>query len=136
MKSVYVFGPIHLFGESYLDFYKRVGQLCEKHFDKVVGTYPDFWETGETPREFYDRTYEVITKLDLFIGEVTSPSCGVGMEFQMAQEKDITCIALCKEGNEPSSMIIGAPCVKQIIYYKNIEDALRKIEEAVQEYVK
>lgn len=136
MKSVYVFGPIHLFGESYLDFYKKVNQLCSKYFEKVVGTYPDFWETSETAREFYDRTYDVITKLDLFIGEVTSPSWGVGMEFQMAQEHGIPCIALCKEGNEPSNMVLGIPCTKQVIFYKDLPDALVKLEPVLLEYTK
>lgn len=136
MKSVYVFGPIHLFGESYLDFYKHVGALCSQYFSKVVGTYPDFWETDEKPREFYDRTYKTITKLNLFIGEVTSPSWGVGMEFQMAQEHGIPCIGLCKNGNEPSSMILGIPCLNQMIFYDDVADALTKLEPILQGYAK
>lgn len=134
MKSVYVFGPIHLFGENYLEFYRRVNTLCGEYFDRVVGTYPDFWETNETPREFYDRTYETITKLDLFIGEVSSPSWGVGMEFQMAEEYDIPCIALCREGSETSSMIRGVPCLKQLIYYADVEDAVRKLEPILKDF--
>lgn len=136
MKSVYVFGPIHLFGENYLDFYKRISSLCAQYFPKVVGTYPDFWETSETPRQFYKRTYETITKLDLFIGEVTSPSWGVGMEFQMAQEHSIPCIGLCKNGNEPSSMIMGIPCLKQMVFYDDIGDAVRKLQPLLQEYTR
>lgn len=131
MNSVYVFGPIYIHGDDYLDFYKQVNMLCAKYFDKVVGTYPDFWDTDESPQEFYARTYDVITKLDLFIGEVTSPSWGVGMEFQMAQEHNIPCIALCREGNKPSSMIMGIPCLRQIIYYSDIHDALAKIERSL-----
>lgn len=81
MKTIYVFGPIHLFGEDYLPVYKHLRKLCKKYADTVIGTYPDFWESDESPRVFYKRTYEVITKCDLFIGEVSSPSMGVGMEF-------------------------------------------------------
>ena len=58
MKTAYVFGPIHLFGEDYLPVYKHLMKLCGKYFDKVIGTYPDFWDSKETPREFYDRTYK------------------------------------------------------------------------------
>ncbi len=136
MKSVYVFGPIFLSGESYLDFYKEIGALCDKYFKKVVATYPDFWDTNETPREFYDRTYEVITKLDLFIGEVTSPSWGVGMEFQMAQEHKIPCIAVAKEGEKQSSMVLGLPTLQQVITYKNTSDLLQKLEPVIQELTK
>lgn len=128
MKTAYVFGPIHLFGEDYLPVYKHLMKLCEKHFDKVIGTYPDFWESDESPREFYDRTVGVITKCDFFIGEVSSPSMGVGMEFQMAQEHNIPCIALCKENIEPSIMITGIPCTKKVLYYKDLSDLSTKLE--------
>lgn len=80
MKSAYIFGPIHLFGKSYLPVYRKVGKLCAKYFPRVVSTYPDFWQSKETPRQFYNRTVRVITKCDLFIAEISSPSVGVGME--------------------------------------------------------
>lgn len=131
MKTAYIFGPIHLFGEDYLPVYKHLMELCSGYFDKVIGTYPDFWHSKESPSEFYTRTYEIITKCDLFIGEVTSPSMGVGMEFQMAQEHNIPCIALCKEGVEPSIMITGIPCTKQIIFYKDLEDLSAKLSIAL-----
>lgn len=133
MKTAYVFGPIHLFGQDYLPIYKHLMNLCKKYFDKVIGTYPDFWDSKETPREFYDRTYETITKCDLFIGEVSSPSMGVGMEFQMAQEHNIPCIALCKIGVEPSIMITGIPCTKKVIFYKDFEDLSKQLEDAIKE---
>lgn len=128
MKAVYIFGPIHLFGEDYIPIYKKLTKLCENYFDKVLCTYPDFWNTGESPKEFYQRTYDEITKCDLFIAEVSSPSIGVGMEFQMAQEKDIPCIALCKSGHKVSSMIDGIPCLRKIIYYDDVDDLTYKLE--------
>ena len=133
MKTAYIFGPIHLFGQDYLPVYKHLMKLCEKYFDKVIGTYPDFWDSKESPREFYDRTYEVITKCDLFIGEISSPSMGVGMEFQMAQEKNIPCIALCKKGVDPSIMITGIPCTKKVIYYENLNDLSKQMEELLKD---
>ena len=67
MKSVYIFGPIHMFGSDYLPVYKRLMKLCDKFFDKVIGTYPDFWSSKENPKEFYERTIKTITRCDLFI---------------------------------------------------------------------
>ena len=134
MKTAYVFGPIHLFGQDYLPIYKHLMSLCKKHFDKVIGTYPDFWDSKEIPRKFYNRTYETITKCNLFIGEVSSPSMGVGMEFQMAQEHNIPCIALCKKGVEPSVMITGIPCTKKVIFYKDFNDLSKQLEEAIKEF--
>jgi hypothetical protein len=133
MSKAYVFGPIHLFGEDYLPVYKHLMKLCKKYFDDVIGTYPDFWESKETPKEFYDRTYKEITKCDLFIGEISSPSLGVGMEFQIAQESNIPCIALCKKGVKPSIMILGIPCTKKVIYYKDLDDLSKQLEKAIKE---
>lgn len=133
MKSVYVFGPIHLFGQDYLSVYKHLMRLCEPYFDKVVGTYPDFWDSKESPSDFYDRTYRVITKCSLFIGEVSSPSMGVGMEFQMAQENNIPCIALCKKDVEPSIMITGIPCTRKVVYYEDLVDLSDKISELLKD---
>ena len=135
MKTAYVFGPIHLFGKDYLPVYKHLMSLCKKHFDKVIGTYPDFWDSKETPRNFYDRTYDIITKCDLFIGEVSSPSMGVGMEFQMAQEHNIPCIALCKKDVKPSIMITGIPCTKKVIFYTDLNDLSKQLEEAIRKFI-
>jgi hypothetical protein len=133
MKSIYVFGPIHLFGQDYLPVYKHLNNLCGKYFDKVIGTYPDFWDSKETPREFYDRTSCVITQCDLFVGEVSSPSMGVGMEFQMAQEHNIPCIALCKKDVKPSVMIIGIPCTRRVVYYTDLIDLAKQMDKILKD---
>lgn len=133
MTKAYVFGPINIYGEDYLPVYKQLMKLCKKHFDEVIGTYPDFWDSKEKPRQFYKRTVEAIADCDLFIGEVTSPSIGVGMEFQMAQERDIPCIALCKKGVKPSIMVAGIPCTKKIIRYENLEDLSAQFEKTLKE---
>jgi len=131
MKKVYVFGPIFLFGEDYLPIYKKLNQVCEKYFDKVIGTYPDFWESKENPKEFYDRTYKTITTCDLFVAEVSSPSHGVGMELQMAQEHNIPVLALVKKNIDfsKSTMVLGLPVLKEIITYVNTDDLLQKLDQ-------
>lgn len=136
MKSVYVFGPIHLFGEDYLPVYKELMKLCEKYFDKTMGTYPDFWDSKETPREFYDRTINTITKCNLFIAEVSSPSHGVGMELQMAYDNNIPIIGLAKKGIEISIMVTGMPNLQKMIYYENIPDLLKKLEKELKQMSK
>lgn len=130
MNSVYVFGPIYISGKDYLPVYKKINKLCENYFDKVIGTYPDFWETDETPREFWDRTYESIKDCDLFIAECSTPSHGVGMELQMGQENKIPVIVLVKEeieNFEKSTMIMGLPNLKTIIRYKDYDDLYEKL---------
>lgn len=136
MKTAYVFGPIHLFGQDYLPVYKGLMKLCGKFFDKVIGTYPDFWDSKESPKEFYDRTIKTISKCDLFIGEVSSPSHGVGMEFQMAYDHRIPIIALAKDGVEISIMILGIPNLRMVIHYKDIDDLVKKLEKELRQFSK
>jgi len=131
MSSVYVFGPIYISGEDYLPVYKRINALCDKYFDKVIGTYPDFWETNEKPREFWNRTYQTITKCDLFIAECSMPSHGVGMELQMAQEHNIPVIVLARsdvKNFEKSLMVMGLPNLKEVIRYDDTDDLISKLE--------
>lgn len=128
MSSVYVFGPIHLFGQDYLPVYKKLMKLCEEYFDKVIGTYPDFWESRESPREFYDRTINTIAKCDLFIGEVSSPSHGVGMELQMGYYNNIPIVVLAKEEVSVSPMVLGMPNLRKVIRYTDIDNLVGKLE--------
>ena len=134
MKTAYVFGPIHLFGQDYISTYKRLMKLCENFFDKVIGTYPDFWKSNESPKDFYDRTLKTITNCDLFIGEVSSPSHGVGMEFQMAYDHKIPIIALAKEGIDVSVMILGIPNLRKVIHYKDLDDLVQKLEKELKQF--
>ena len=136
MSKVYVFGPIHLFGKNYLPVYKKLMKLSKKYFDKAIGTYPDFWNSKETPRQFYNRTYKTITDSDLFIAEVSSLSHGVGMELQMGVEHKIPIIAIAKEGTSISLMVVGLPTLKKIVYYKNIPDLLVKVENELKKFKK
>ncbi len=136
MKTAYVFGPIHLFGEDYLPVYKKLMKTCEMFFDKVIGTYPDFWDSKESPTEFYNRTIKTITKCDLFIGEVSSPSHGVGMELQMAYQHKIPIIALAKEGAEISIMVKGLPNLHKIIHYKDTKELTQKLEKELKQFPK
>ncbi|MFH0970438.1 MAG: hypothetical protein V1776_03180 [Candidatus Diapherotrites archaeon] len=130
MTSVYVFGPIFLFGQDYLPIYKRIAKLCSKYYDKVIGTYPDFWDSKETPKQFYTRTIDTITKCDLFIAEVSSPSHGVGMELQMGYENDIPLILIAKDTVDlsKSTMVLGIPNLHKIIQYTDLNDLVKKLE--------
>ncbi|MDP9212033.1 MAG: hypothetical protein M3N59_02035 [bacterium] len=109
-------------------------KLIEPHFDKLIGTYPDFWDSKETPREFYDRTYETIKDCDLFIAEISKSSVGVGMEMQMGQQYSIPVIALCKSGVDPSPMSLGLPMLKRVIKYKNLSDLDKQLLAAIEDY--
>ena len=132
MDSVYIFGPIHIHGDDYRSTYENLMEVSEKYFEESLGTYPDFWETGEEPREFYDRTKDEITECDLFVAEVTSPSHGVGMELEMAVNNNIPVIALAKEDQDISIMVEGLPMVEKVLRYEDESDLGKKLESEFQ----
>lgn len=134
MGTAYVFGPIHIHGEDFLPVYERLMGLCDDHFEDVIGTYPDFWDTDETPQEFYERTVATITDCSLFIAEVTRPSHGVGMELQMAVNSDIPVIALAQEGDEISSMVEGLPVLRTVIRYSDPDDLAEKLGQELEDW--
>ncbi|MBI2176617.1 hypothetical protein HYU40_04725 [Candidatus Woesearchaeota archaeon] len=136
MKSVYVFGPITVHGQDYLPVYKLLMKICSKFFDRVIGTYPDFWGSKESPKDFYDRTIQTISKCSLFIAEVSSPSHGVGMELQMGYENKIPIIALAKEGADVSAMVLGIPNLRKVIRYENFDDLAEKLEQELKRFSK
>lgn len=131
MSSVYILGPIYIGGQDYLPIYKRLNKLCAEYFDHVIGTYPDFWESEETPQEFWQRTYDIITQCDLFIAECSSPSHGVGMELQMAWEHKIPIIALVRadiKNFEKSLMVLGLPNLHKVVRYVDEVNLLKQLE--------
>ena len=120
--QAYILGPIHLNGKRYLLLYKRLTEFCKEYFDRVLAPYPDFWDSQESPEQFYRRTLDTVVASSLLIAEISSPSTGVGIELQMAEEHDIPCIGICQKGSEPSKTVKGLPCLQQIIYYEDVED--------------
>jgi len=136
MTSAYVFGPIHLFGQDYLPTYKKLMEVCARYFDRTIGTYPDFWDSKESPKKFYKRTIDTITKCDLFIAEVSSPSHGVGMELQMGCENKIPIIALAKDGVGVSTMVMGLPNLYKLIRYKDVKELTERLDEELVKFSK
>lgn len=128
MTKAYVFGPISFWGEQYLPVYQQAMLVCSHYFDEVIGSYPDFWESDEDPRTYYQRIRATIPTAGVFIGEFSQPSHGVGMEIQMSCEHQIPLIALVEEGRKISKMILGVPNLHQVIQYRDLNDLAEKLD--------
>lgn len=128
MAKAYVFGPISFHGPQYLPVYKKSLSLCKKYFDEVIGSYPTFWDSDESHEDYYDRIRKTIVTADLFIGEVSQPSHGVGMEIQMSCDNDIPLVVLAEEGRHVSKMILGLPNLRKIIFYRGLDDLESELE--------
>jgi hypothetical protein len=121
LTTAYVFGPITGHGERFLPVYKRATQICEKHFDEVIGSWPDFWKPEADRRVYFERIRHTIVNADLFVGELTQPSHGVGMELQMACDRNIPLIGLAEAGAKLSDLVLGLPNLRRVIHYHGLD---------------
>ena len=129
MTTAYVFGPITGHGERFLPVYKRATQVCERYYDKVIGSWPDFWEPEADRRAYFERIRRTIVNADLFVGELTLPSHGVGMELQMASDRNIPLIGLAEAGAKISDLVLGLQNLRRVIHYGGMDDLERQLNE-------
>lgn len=124
-------------GRSKVDDYKRIiGFLDQNH--KVLTehiSYSSISNSGESLSEFeiFDRDLKMIIESDIIVAEVTLPSLGVGYEVGIAEslKKPILCLFDTNDSDiKLSAMIAGNPHIK-IIYYKNIDELLDKLNNAI-----
>lgn len=85
----------------------QFGEVLTEHIGNK-----DLTEEGElnlSEQAIYCRDLDWIKKADIFIGEVTSPSLGVGYEIGMAEslKKPIICIFRRVDGKSISAMLQG-----------------------------
>jgi hypothetical protein len=128
MTRAYVFGPITQHGERFLPVYKCALSVCKKHFDETIGSWPDFWEPENDRQAYFDRIRRTLVTADLFVGEFTMPSHGVGMELQMACERNIPVIGMAEAGTTISSLVLGMPNLRGMIFYQGLEDMERQLD--------
>lgn len=80
--------------------------------------------------EIYSRDMAWLREADVVIGEVTTPSLGVGYEIGQAEAmgKKIICFYREIEGKKVSAMITGSSGVK-VVRYETIQDVGRVLED-------
>ena len=121
-------------GRHDIEIYKQIIEHLKK-YGKVLTEHvgeDNISENGEinlTDKYIHDRDVKWMDECDVFIGEVTIPSLGVGYEVRTAIEmnKRILCIYRQKETKRVSAMITGAPKVK-IEPYSTIDEAKKIID--------
>lgn len=83
--------------------------------------------------ERYDRAMNLLKDTKLMIAEMSNVSTGQGMELQEAVNLGIPILVIAKEKSKVSSLVKGCKNVKNIIYYKNIEDIKNSILTFIEE---
>ncbi len=84
----------------------------------------DKGEQNLTEQFIFERDMEWVRESDVVVGEVTSPSLGVGYEIGQAESmgKKILLLYRSVEGKKLSAMLLGNPKVK-VVQYETFDDA-------------
>ncbi|MDR7435198.1 MAG: nucleoside 2-deoxyribosyltransferase [Armatimonadota bacterium] len=88
-----------------------------------------------TPEAIYHRDMSWLVACDLVVAEVTVPSLGVGIELATAATFGKPILAFCQEGTALSALVAGNPHI-HVIWYREVEDLRRKLDEALPRYSK
>jgi len=131
--KVYIMGPKQLATKGTIPFYKNIVAFTKNYFKTVVCTYPDFWDSDKTPQQHYRFLKGVIKSCDYLIAEASTPATGLGVQLEMAVTYKIPVIALVKEGQKASTLVLGLPVLKKTIVYKNQKDLNSKLARAFAE---
>lgn len=109
-----------------IQYLKNFGEVLTEHIGKK-----ELSCKGEKldNRAIYERDIKWLKMCDVVVAEVTFPSLGVGYEIAKAEQlgKNTICLFNTKSNKKLSAMIDGNEKIK-VIYYKRIEEALKKLK--------
>lgn len=125
--KIYFAGSVRA-GRRDQDFYysiinelKKYGEVLTEHLENE--SLSDQGEKGVTDTFIFERDMNWVKEAEVLVGEVTTPSLGVGFEIGQAQSmgKKVFLLYRSAEGKKLSVMLSGNSYLK-IAEYKCIED--------------
>ena len=113
------------------ELYQTIVEVC-KSFAIEVFSPIDTAKFMGGDVERYERAFEMVEKADLIIGEQSLPSTGQGMEIREAAVLNKPIIVVAKAKSNVSGLVKGCPAVKEIIFYRNMDDLKEKLSAVLQ----
>lgn len=106
---------------------RKYGQVLTEHLGDE--SLSDQGEIGFTDTHIFERDMGWVKEADVLVGEVTTPSLGVGYEIGQADfmDKNILLLYRSIDGKKLSTMLSGNPRLK-IVKYNNIEETPKILE--------
>ena len=132
MDNILILGALPN-SEEDLTLYNSLIEIAKK-FARTVKSPIDTAEFKGTAQEKYNRAFQTVRDADLVIGEQSQPSTGQGMEIRECAIHNKPLIVVAKEGSKVSGLVKGCPIIKEIIYYKNIEDLKIKLNKFLSQF--
>jgi len=109
------------------NLYSAIISACTKYAEHISSPIDTAAFKGGD-RERYKRAFHKIKEADFIIGELSTRSTGQGMELREADVLGKTVIIIAKAKSKISGLVKGCPAVKEIIFYRHLDDLAEKLE--------
>ena len=119
-------GDIELYQEI-IDLLKNHGEVLTEH---VADGHLEITEPDSSQKKIYKHDMSLISKCDIMVAEVSTPSLGVGYEIASFEGKPILCLVKESVGKNLSSMISGNPNL-EIKKYETVSDIKKILEDVI-----
>lgn len=131
-NKVLITGAVLSSDNSSVDTYESIISLIDTS-KYAVSSPLDTMKFKGNDVERYERAMNLLKDTKMIIAEMSSVSTGQGMELQEAVNLGIPILVVAKEGSKISGLVKGCKNVKDIIYYKEINDIKDKILKFIEE---
>lgn len=122
-------------GRDDVDLYQQIIEILKYHgavlTEHVSDINLEFTEKDWDQKRIYDYDMDMMSKADILVAEVSTPSLGVGYEVAKFEGKPTLCLVRESVGAKLSSMIAGNPHIN-IKKYENID----QIAEILKDFIK
>ena len=131
-NKVLITGAVLSSDNSSVDTYESIISLIDTS-KYAVSSPLDTMKFKGNDVERYEIAMNLLKDTKMIIAEMSSVSTGQGMELQEAVNLGIPILVVAKEGSKISGLVKGCKNVKDIIYYKEINDIKDKILKFIEE---
>jgi len=112
--------------ESERKVYDTISQIVKNYADNVSSTANGHYSNGSC-KQRYDWACNKIKNADLVVAEMSHASMGRVAEVLKANVLEKPIIIFARKGSRMPEQIENFPAVKDIIFYKNPEDLVKKL---------
>ena len=121
-------------GRADANLYRRMIEKLQQSTDVLTEHVGNLdLEVRPTAQEIYQQDMYWLAESDVLIGEVSTPSLGVGYELAYAEKLGVPCYIFCRRDVNLSAMLTGNAYFT-VIYYENEDEVLKQIEEILKRH--
>jgi hypothetical protein len=135
LEQIFITGAVTSGGAERAQLYSKLAEVCKPYTQRLHSPLDAMAFRGSN-EERYRQAMKWISTSNLLIAEATFPSTGQGIEIQEACRNNIPIIVLAEKGSKVSSVVLGIPVLREVIYYESVGQVLQALDERLQNFLK